>query len=157
MPKILSLYGPQLPIRATATNNDPEIVSVDFENEWTSWSVDNEYTVYIEDSKTLKIKVTAVDEDECQELVFSLNDGVEDDLLPPVDFAYEQVGDEFNIIFNANCYTEDIPRERDLDSTERIGKVLSFICDCTWNLVIRVTDGCATDVVYISVCVGDIF
>ena len=123
---------------ATATNTAPEITAVEFTNEFMSYCCSPCWCVVIEDSKTLHIKVTAADLDDCQTLTYSLNTDASDPPLPPDGLTYEQVGDEFEIAFNANCYDKCIE------------------CDCWWEFIIRVTDGCETVDVCIRVCVADI-
>ena len=139
---------------ATATNAAPTITSVEFTNEFTTYPCDrcNCTCVVIEDSKTLHIKVTAEDPDDCQTLTYSLNSDASDLPLPPVGLASMQTGNEFTIDFNANCYDQCIncvPEPAGVRGCD-------WFCDCWWEFIIRVTDGCETDDVCIRVCVADI-
>jgi len=140
-----------------ATNADPEILSdcIEFGNAWMSWGSDNEYWVLIEDSKTLGMYVPADDEDECQTLTFSLNDEGGDPDLPPVGLIYGEYENGFYLAFNANCYEMCIECEPPLYD-DKGGKGI-FSPDCWWEFIIRVSDGCATDEVYIHVGVADFF
>ncbi|MEA2021582.1 MAG: hypothetical protein U9N08_03825, partial [Candidatus Caldatribacteriota bacterium] len=138
---------------AEAYNNSPKTM-VEFTNEFTSWQCCECICVIIEDSKTLHIKVTAEDPDDCQTLTYSLNTEINDPPLPPVGLIYKQVGDEFTIDFNANCYDQCIDCEAPPDGDKREG--CGWFCDCWWGFMIRVTDGCDTEDVCIWVCVADI-
>jgi len=72
--------------------------------------------------------------------------------LPPVGLASMQTGNEFTIDFNANCYDQCIncvPEPAGVRGCD-------WFCDCWWEFIIRVTDGCETDDVCIRVCVADI-
>ena len=139
---------------ATAYNNPPAITGVEFENEWGWWYVCGCYKVVIEDSKTLHIKVTAEDADDCQMLTFSLNAEDGDPPLPPEGLMYEQVGNEFEIAFNANCYDQCIECESPPDG-DKGERCIYDCCDCWWKFIVRVTDGCETEDVCIWVCVAD--
>jgi len=143
-------------LRATAKNAAPTITSVEFTNEFMVYPCDrcNCTCVVLEDSKTLHIKVTAEDLDDCQTLTYSLNTDACDLPLPPQGLTYEQVGDEFEIAFNANCYDQCIDCEPPPDGDIR--GLVDYICDCWWEFMIRVTDGCETVDVCIRVCVADI-